>query len=146
MPVRWRSYLYVGIQFTCLALIAVSGPLIPLNWPALLLILLAGTVGVWAILVMRPREVSVFPDVRDRMRLVTIGPYRLIRHPMYTAVILGALGLVLGAPTLWRWAVWLVLLVDLLLKLHYEEQLLCARFAEYAAYQARSWRLIPFVY
>lgn len=141
-----RSYLLVGVQFACLAAIVFSGPLIPRNPLWTLLSLLGVLLGVWAVLAVGPAEVSVLPEVRSGARLVTRGPYRVVRHPMYSALLLFSLGLVLGAPNVWRWLLWIVLLGDLLLKLRYEEQLLARRFADYPAYQKRTWRLVPFVF
>jgi len=87
-----------------------------------------------------------FPEPRANARLVTRGPYRWVRHPMYTSVLLIALAWVLDQPTFVRALVWLVLLADLLTKLEYEETLLAHRFPEYVAYRKRTQRLIPRVY
>lgn len=140
------GYIFVLVQFGCLGLIALSGPLIPPQPLVQLLALAAVLLGVWSILVMRPGNLSVLPDVRPAAQLVTAGPYRLLRHPMYTAVLLFALALVLGAPTLLRGAVWAGLLVNMVLKLHYEELQLTRRFPAYQAYCRNTWRLLPFVY
>ncbi len=140
------SYLLVGLQFALLAAIALSGPLIP-PAPLWALVTMAGVLlGVWAVLTMRPAAVSVLPEVRPGARLVTGGPYRVIRHPMYSALLTLALGLVMGAPSLWRWLLWLALLATLVVKLNYEERLLARSFDAYRDYQARTWRLVPFVY
>ena len=45
-----------------------------------------------------------------------------------------------------RWALWLILLADLLIKLHYEERLLVQHFRGYRDYMAVSKRLVPYVY
>jgi protein-S-isoprenylcysteine O-methyltransferase Ste14 len=141
-----RSYVLVGVQFAALIGIALSGPLIPPSPAGALLALLGVLLGVWAALSMRLPEISVLPEVRPGARLVTRGPYRLIRHPMYSALLLLGLGLVLGAPSPWRWLLWLALLVNLVIKLSYEERLLAARFPEYPAYRRGTWRLIPFLF
>lgn len=101
--------------------------------------------GIWAIVTMRLR-VSVFPDVRSDQRLYTGGPYRYIRHPMYTAVLVTVLAWASNRPDEISVSLWVVLCVDLLLKLQYEEQRLLGRFDDYAAYMLRTKRLIPFVY
>lgn len=141
-----RSYLLVGIQFACLIGIALSGPLIP---PSLLwgMLTLTGTLlGVWAVLAIRIPEVSVLPEVRADAQLVIRGPYRVIRHPMYSGLLVLSLGLVMGAPSPVRWLLWLTLLVNLVVKLNYEERLLSQRFSAYPAYQRRTWRIVPFIY
>jgi protein-S-isoprenylcysteine O-methyltransferase Ste14 len=45
-----------------------------------------------------------------------------------------------------RWAVWGLLLVNLVVELSYEERLLAAALPGYAAYRARTWRLLPRVF
>jgi protein-S-isoprenylcysteine O-methyltransferase Ste14 len=146
MGSRGRSYMLVGVQFFCLGAIALSGPGVPTS-PVWGLLTMAGVLlGVWAVLAMRIPDVSILPEVRAGAQLVTRGPYSVIRHPMYSALLLVGLGLVLDAPSLLRWLLWLVLLVDLLFKLNYEERLLAGRFSDYQAYQQRTWRIIPFIY
>jgi protein-S-isoprenylcysteine O-methyltransferase Ste14 len=141
-----RSTIFVVVQFACLGLIAVSGPLIPTNL-ILFLIELAGIgLGVWAVLAMGAGNVNIAPDPLAHARLVTSGPYRLIRHPMYMALLITCLPLLIHFFTPLRLAIYLLLLVDLLFKLHYEEGLLAARFEGYVAYQGRSHKLIPFIY
>ncbi len=84
---------------------------------------------------------GVLPDVRG---LVTRGPYRLVRHPLYLGELTAALGIVVGAE---RWApalgAWLVCLGLQLVRTKYEERSLRAEFPEYAPYADRTKRLIP---
>jgi len=84
---------------------------------------------------------GVLPDVRG---LVTRGPYRLVRHPLYLGELTAALGIVVGAQ---RWApalaAWLVCLGLQLVRTRYEERSLRAEFPEYAPYADRTKRLIP---
>jgi protein-S-isoprenylcysteine O-methyltransferase Ste14 len=141
----WRGATLFGVQALCLAYILLTG-----YWfasPAWIGLELAGVaLGAWAISIMKPRHLSPLPRPHHNARLVMRGPYRWIRHPMYTAVLLTTGALVVDQPKPTRLAVWLVLLADLLLKLRYEEALLARRFPEYAAYRKRTKQLIPFVY
>ncbi|NJN83283.1 MAG: isoprenylcysteine carboxylmethyltransferase family protein [Caldilineaceae bacterium] len=146
MGERGRSLALVAIQFACLGVIAWTGPLLARSPIALLLELGGMLLGLWAILAMGPGNFNVTPEVRVDGRFIAKGPYRLIRHPMYAALLLVAGALVFNHFTWFRLVVWIILAADLLLKLHYEESLLRVRFGEYPAYAQRSWRLVPFIY
>ena len=136
----------MAIQFGALLALALTGPILARHplWLAAEIAALA--LATWALLTVRLHKVSIIPDVRQGSELVRHGPYRWLRHPMYASILLGALALVLDTPTLLRGLIYAVLVVDLLVKLTYEERLLLAAFPHYAAYQAASKRLIPFVY
>ena len=83
---------------------------------------------------------GVLPEVRG---LVTRGPYKLVRHPVYLGELGGCLGLVLGAPTAWNLSAAGVLLAAQLVRMRLEERALELEFSEYAAYAAHTPRLIP---
>ena len=86
----------------------------------------------------------VFP--RPEGRMAATGLYGWVRHPMYLGQILIAFGapLTLGV----RWVRWLAVpaVVVLAVRMGREEDALRARYPEYAAYAASTWRLLPFVY
>ncbi len=139
------AYILVAVQFICLLYFALTGPWIASGW-LLLLEVLGILLGIWALLSMRVTRISVLPIPSAGAQLVTHGPYRWIRHPMYAALLLTTLALALDAPSPGRWGAWIVLGVDLVVKLNFEEQLLDKALAGYHAYKANSWRLIPWVY
>lgn len=127
-------------------MIAITGPLFPSS-PALLVIELLGIgLGVWAILTMRIGNFNITPDPLNNSRLVTSGPYHLIRHPMYQAILLTTLPLIVYSFSPIRLTIWLILFIDLLLKMNYEERLLAIKLVGYDSYIERSYRLIPYIY
>jgi protein-S-isoprenylcysteine O-methyltransferase Ste14 len=83
---------------------------------------------------------GVLPEARG---LVTRGPYRWVRHPVYLGELGAAAGLVIGAPNA-RNAVAMAALVGAqLVRMRLEERALAGAFPEYAAYAARTPRLLP---
>jgi protein-S-isoprenylcysteine O-methyltransferase Ste14 len=78
--------------------------------------------------------------------LVTGGPYRYIRHPIYAAFCLFTSA---GVAAHWSWSAGLfggLVLGSAVLRIFCEESLVTARYPEYAQYSVTTWRMIPYVY
>ena len=83
---------------------------------------------------------------REDPDLVTAGPYRYIRHPIYSGIILGLLGTAL-ATTLYGLIAVAVVTGFFVYSAVREETFLTGEFpGTYPAYQARTKRLVPFVF
>ncbi len=138
------SPLLVGAQILLMAAVLVLVP-IPkhiLGWGG---ILASVGLGLWAIGTMQRSKLNVFPDVRGGAHLVQAGPYRWIRHPMYTSV-LGVTGAWAASSPSWLGLVlWGILASVLWTKLHYEERLLRRAFEGYEAYRTKTKRLLPYL-
>ncbi len=142
----FKSLMFLFFQFGTLAAIFLTGKNIP-DSPVLLSFMLLGFIlGVWAILVMGNGNLNVPPDVMEHARLVSRGPYKLIRHPMYTAILLFVVPIIIYDYNLIRLILLGVLIIDLVFKLHYEEKSLLQKFSEYESYRRRTWRIIPYLY
>lgn len=140
------SFVFVFIQFATLAFLLLTGPIFA-KAPILFSLELAGIfLGFWAIISMGIGNFNITPDVKRSGKLVRHGPYAVIRHPMYATLLIITLPLIFEHFTLLRIFVWLVLLVDLVMKLNYEERLLIETLPSYIDYQRESYRLIPFIY
>lgn len=83
----------------------------------------------------------MWPPIRHR-GLVTTGPYRYIRHPIYTAICLFT---VPGVIAHWSWLGGAVV-ASALWRMFAEEKLLVRQYPEYSEYAANTWRMIPFVF
>ena len=101
--------------------------------------------GVWAVSTMG-RFPNISPCPKSDATLQTSGPYRLIRHPMYAALLLYCGALLIGDVNGTRLGLWLALFFVLAVKVYYEEQILHARFPEYETYSKRTKLIVPFVF
>jgi protein-S-isoprenylcysteine O-methyltransferase Ste14 len=106
-------------------------------------LLLAGTA--WAVWSLRSlgRNLSVVAQVRD---VADGGPYRWIRHPLYTGEIVSTLGLAIAAHSLAAIAVWLGICALQAYRAVREEQLLLAVLPGYGAYRIRTAALVPGIF
>jgi protein-S-isoprenylcysteine O-methyltransferase Ste14 len=84
---------------------------------------------------------------RPEDKMVTGGPYGLIRHPMYTAALSISLGLAALSQSWAFFSVFCVYLVLILPLIPMEEDGLQRAYGEqYATYQQATRKLLPFVY
>ena len=98
---------------------------------------------VWAVLVFG-RGVTPSPMPSRKAQLRTRGPYRWIRHPMYTGVIVLMAGSALGRRNWIAAALWVVLVVFFLTKMRWEERRLVETYPGYSTYRETVPALVPF--
>ena len=111
--------------------------------------LLAGAsiaLAVWTLVHNKPGNFNIRPIPKTHGVLVTTGPYRWIRHPMYTSVLLGASALAWSTSNWSGWALWTALAVVLFLKSTFEERWIGEKYSAYAAYRLRSKRFLPWLF
>jgi protein-S-isoprenylcysteine O-methyltransferase Ste14 len=107
------------------------------------LLIIAGlSVSVWAVRTL-DRSLSIIAQARA---VVSSGPYAWVRHPLYVGEVLAALGIVVHTGTLAAAAAWVLLVVLQAFRAVKEEQVLAEALPDYAAYRARTARLLPGVF
>ena len=89
---------------------------------------------------------SVYPEIKHQATLITTGPYRYIRHPMYTSLITMMIGIALYNYH-WVNVVGVLMVAGAVInKANREEKLLLMKFPEYVRYQQKSDRFLPYIY
>lgn len=102
----------------------------------------AGLAG-WGVRSLGP-ALSPYPEPRPGTDLVEEGPYRLVRHPIYSGLVLGAAGIALATRSWGGMAVTAALGVFFSTKARYEESRMRVAVPGYAGYQRRvRGRLLP---
>jgi len=115
---------------------------LPINVASLLLVALGFGLAVYGFTHLN-RSASIMAEAR---RLVTSGPYRLVRHPVYLFEEIGIIGLALPYASIWA-VLWLVLhMAFQLQRMKNEEAVLSGAFPEYDDYARVTRRLIPGLY
>jgi len=93
------------------------------------------------------KEWSQDVELKQGHTLVVRGPYRFVRHPIYTCHLLMALGTAIACGRIAGFAGCLLFLVGFRIKLGQEEELLTRHFPEeYPAYNRRVKALVPFLF
>ncbi|MDE2341861.1 MAG: isoprenylcysteine carboxylmethyltransferase family protein [Betaproteobacteria bacterium] len=144
MPVRLQSLLWVGAQFALVALLLLGSVPWHFGMPALGLALSAVALTLWVFRHNPPGNFNIRPEPRANARLVTSGPYRRVRHPMYVALLLGTAAIAAaGSDGGLSWGLWALLVLVLHFKAALEERLLEERFPEYRDYRQHTGRFLP---
>lgn len=97
-------------------------------------------------LAFRPISFSEFMGIKPEQKqsLIKVGIYARMRHPLYTALILGVIGFVIFSPTYTNLVHAICILVYLMIGIHFEEKRLIAHFGkEYEDYKKQTPMLFP---
>ena len=146
---------------TAVALIALASAIVPpytdrigrwiidgetTRWVGVIFYVLGGALRLWPVFVLGSRF-SGLVAIQSGHKLETQGIYSLIRNPSYLGMLIIMLGWGLAFRSWSGVLIALLLLIPLVGRIRSEERLLRAHFgAEYDAYVARTWRLVPGIY
>ena len=135
----------VLLQLIFIAVIIITGKIFILNSIYIILILVAAFPSLWAILIMKDK-LRITPEPSKGSKLITSGPYKYIRHPMYATVISVTLIWILYDFSFVRLVVYILLVLNMVVKMFYEENILKNSFEGYNEYMIKSKRIIPFLF
>ncbi len=139
-----KSLALVIIQFSILAFFALDGFTRLDSW-LLFPQIAAFLLSIWGVVVMR--NFNVQPEVKHSAQMVSRGPYQIIRNPMYSGIILFFGISVILQFNLLRFAIYILLVIVLVMKILMEERFLAEKFGHlYLEYKKSTWRLLPYFY
>jgi protein-S-isoprenylcysteine O-methyltransferase Ste14 len=116
------------------------------RWIGVALYASGGVLRLWPVFTLGKRFSGLVAIQQDH-RLVTTGLYSVVRHPSYLGMLIFLLGWALAFRSLAGVGLTALTIVPLIARIRSEEAMLASAFgAEYAAYRARTSRLIPGLY
>ena len=148
-PNQLQAWTYVFVQALLLILLVFfDGGIGPQIYRFVLLgraLELLGVLGVLVCAASLRRSLTVVPIPKEEGSLSTTGLYRYVRHPMYTSVLLLALGIASHSGSVIKYLLVILLYFLFYLKSVFEEKYLRLKYLDYAEYSARIPRFIPFM-
>lgn len=143
-----KDYLFVGIQFLLFLAYAWEPGWLTFSRSDTfgnlgLLLAVAAILAGCAALTLLWKTFSPFPTPVKEGELITTNLYALARHPIYTSLLLAAIGYAIYSGSGYRMVVGLALLVLFYFKSDYEEQQLLSHYPGYADYKKKVGRFGP---
>ena len=142
-----KSTILTIVQYVTLTAIMYRSTWISTNIPLMITQIIGFIVAAWAILEMNKSKLNIAPTPRKNSSLITSGPYKLVRHPMYLSLILTLTPAMISYYNQTTIIIFAIFSVNLIFKMLFEEGLLKNFFGnDYKEYMKHSWRLFPFVF
>lgn len=141
---RYSLFLVIA-QFFLIGFLVLSTTIFT-TIPALIIQVIGLSIALWGVLTIRIGNFNIQPEVKSKT-LITSGPFRWVRNPMYLGILMVFLPAVIHRAGVLNWSAYTLLVIILFLKIYREEKLLVSHFSEeYLTYMATSKRLIPYLY
>ena len=133
----------IGIPWLDRQLFSVT---VPIALAGLLVVLMGVVFSIWARLMLGDNW-SNRVTVKENHTLVRSGPYRIVRHPIYSGILLGMLGSALQRGEMRSFVGVIICVLSFWLKTRAEEQFMVQTFGEeYLQYRHEVKALAPFIF
>ena len=151
---KTQAWLFVVAQFVIFAVLAAAFVLLPVGqvlWARLLGLLLTALglslvmVAILTQAMVNKNLVKISPEPNTHNQLVQAGVYRFVRHPIYTGVMLTAVGTALVHGHIIALLIAIGLCAFFAYKSTFEERWLMQVYPDYATYRQHTGRFLPFL-
>ena len=103
--------------------------------------LVAIAIFIAAYVALKP-SLRISPIPKPGATLIVVGIYKWFRHPMYLGVLIIGAGFLLNNLNIASTIIWIILLINMIVKARYEDELLLIRHPEARIYQSRTLGLM----
>lgn len=140
------SKILVSLQFIIVIVLLLINDSV-FKYPiALVISTFGGLFGVYTLYFNRIGNFNITPEIKENSKLIQIGTYKYIRHPMYCSVLLMMAGVIFTNINLINVICYIVLFIVLYLKAIKEERLWKQKSQAYNLYTKHTKMFIPFVF
>lgn len=140
-PNRKKEYAFLAMQFLGFGLFLLPIDLELIALPNVvrqiffLFALAGGLLVLWAILELRKSKLRALPSPDKNAKLISTGPYRWFKHPIYSGIMLFLVAYSVFTLNVYKFCIAIVVYLVLRVKSRYEEKLLTEKFGlSYLAY------------
>ncbi len=144
MFLKFSSLVAFAISIVGIIFLFKNNSIISDNIIAIIIQILAFGLMIWARITFGFKSFHASANAYKE-KLVTNGPYKWLRHPIYAAVIYFFLACIISYPNIETIIAVALIVVSTIVRMLLEEKSLLENFAEYDSYSRRTKRLIPFV-
>ncbi|HEY6952519.1 MAG TPA: isoprenylcysteine carboxylmethyltransferase family protein [Bacteroidota bacterium] len=143
-PLKWFSVAGYVIMVIALVALIYLGGLFSTSIPVIVIQVLSASLMVWARITFGSRSFHYAANA-TKGGLVTTGPYRYVRHPIYASIIYFAVAGVAGNWSLTNALLAGVVCAGAAIRIFCEERLIVVEYPEYTEYASRTRRVLPFI-
>jgi protein-S-isoprenylcysteine O-methyltransferase Ste14 len=140
-----NSKFLVSVQFFSIFVILYPKQSITLTNLWWILIIISSITALWIFTHNKVGNFNITPEIKDNAKLVITGPYKFVRHPMYSSLILFMLGIVLYHFNWINLLFLIIMTLAVLIKAFKEEKLWHINSDFYHEYKKSTKMIIPFI-
>lgn len=140
-----HSKILLAIQFISIFVILIPGQTSRLTDLWWILLLISTITTLWIFTHNKVGNFNIVPEIKENAKLIITGPYKFVRHPMYSSLILFMLGFVLWKFSFINIVMLCIMSITVFMKAYKEEKLWHRKDSAYLEYKKQTKMIIPFL-